>query len=222
MGSGPGVPYLLFAFNGMRFAPASHAGIMMNGSLPIFTAVISWWLLGDRASKRTITGLVTVFVGCIMIGFDRHSVGASTTAWIGHLLFLSSAAMLAAYMIATKLWQIAPLQALVVIPTVNLVWFGPVYLAFLPSTIHQAPWSEILLQGLYQGLGPSVLGVLFFTMAVRTIGPTSAAAIMAAVPGVATLLAVPVLGEWPSALAWVGLVVVTTGILMATVRETAR
>lgn len=222
LGCGPGVPYLLFAFNGMRFAPASHAGILMNGSLPIFAAFIGWWLLGEKANTRTIIGLLIVFVGCGLIGMDRGSVGASSTTWIGHLFFLSTAAILAAYMVATKLWELAPLQALVVIPTINLAWFGPVYLAFLPSAMPQAPWSEILLQGLYQGLGPSILGVLFFTTAIRAIGPTPTAAVMAGVPGVATLLAIPVLGEWPSMLAWTGLLIVTTGILMATLRQSTR
>lgn len=220
LGSGPGVPYLLFAFNGMRFAPASHAGILMNGSLPIFAALIGWLWLGDKVSLRTSVGLLVVFIGCVMIGLDRNSGGATPDAWIGHLFFLSSAGILAAYMTATKLWQLTPLQALVTIPSVNLVWFGPVYLAFLPSAIMQAPWPEILLQGLYQGLGPSVLGVLFFTIAIRSIGPTPAAAVVAGVPAVATLLAIPILGEWPSVLAWAGLVVVTSGILLATLRAT--
>lgn len=222
LGSGPGVPYLLFAFNGMQFAPASHAGILMNGSLPIFAALIGWLWLGDKANNRTIVGLVIVFAGCVMIGFDRNSGGASPDAWIGHLFFLSSALMLATYMVATKLLELAPLEALVAIPIVNLAWFGPLYLAFLPSTISDAPWAEILLQGLYQGLGPSVLGVLFFTVAIRSIGPTPTAAVMAGVPGIATLLAIPILGEWPSMLAWAGLVVVTVGILLATLRQSVK
>jgi len=219
LGCGPGVPYLLFAFTGMRFAPASHAGILMNGSLPVFAALIGWWWLGDRLGNRTVIGLAVILSGCVMIGLDRSSGGTTPDAWIGHLFFLSAACILAAYMVATKFWQLTPLQAMVAIPTANLVWFGPVYLAFLPSAIDQAPWSEILLQGIYQGLGPSILGVLFFTIAIRFIGPTPTAAVMAGVPGIATLLAIPVLGEWPSKLAWVGLAVVTAGILLITLRQ---
>jgi drug/metabolite transporter (DMT)-like permease len=222
LGCGPGAPYLLFAFTGMKFAPASHAGILMNGSLPILAALIGWLWLGDRSSNRTVIGLTIILSGCVMIGLDRRSGGATPDAWIGHLFFLSAACILAAYMVATKFWQLAPLQAMVAIPTVNLVWFGPVYLAFLPSAIDQAPWSEILLQGIYQGLAPSILGVLFFTMAIRSIGPTPTAAVMAGVPGLAALLAIPVLGEWPSMLAWIGLAVVTTGILLTTRRQPPR
>jgi drug/metabolite transporter (DMT)-like permease len=222
LGCGPGVPYLLFAFTGMTFAPASHAGILMNGSLPIFAALIGWIWLGERSSNRTVMGLIIILSGCMMIGLDRSSGGTSPDAWVGHLFFLSAACVLAAYMVATKYWKVTPLQALVTIPTVNLVLFGPVYLVLLPRAIDKAPWSEILLQGIYQGLGPSILGVLFFTIAIRSIGPTPTAAVMAGVPGLATLLAIPVLGEWPSTLAWTGLVVVTAGILLTTFRHPTR
>jgi len=96
----------------------------------------------------------------------------------------------------------------------NLLWYGPVYLLFLPKAIDRAPWSEILLQGLYQGLGPAVLGVLCFTVAIRAIGATATAAVMAGVPGAAAILAIPIIGEWPSPLAWAGLGLATAGILL--------
>lgn len=107
------------------------------------------------------------------------------------------------------------MQAMVSIPTVNLAWFGPLYLAFLPKALAESPWPEILLQGAYQGLGASFLGVLFFATAIRSIGTSPTAAMMAMVPGMAALLAIPVLGEWPSTLAWFGLIFATGGILLA-------
>lgn len=221
LGCGPGAPYLLFAFTGMQFTPASHAGILINGSLPIFASLIGWLWLRDRPGNRTMVGLMVILSGCVMIGLDRSSGGTTPDAWVGHLFFLGAACILAAYMVATKFWQLTPVQAMVAIPSVNLIWFGPVYLAFLPSAIDRAPWSEIFLQGIYQGLAPSILGVLFFTMAIRTIGPTPTAAVMAGVPGLATLLAIPVLGEWPSILGWTGLAVATAGILLTTLRRSS-
>lgn len=212
---GQGVPYLLLAFGGFQYAPTSHAGIMMNGSLPIFTAVLGWIWLKDRPTRWRVAGMAIILAGCVLIAWDGSSDGVSQDAWIGHLLFLASTLFLAINMVGTKAWQLTPKQAMVCIPTINILWFGPLYLLFLPQNIAAAPWSEILLQGLYQGLGPSVLAVLLFTTAIRSIGPSSAAAAMAAVPGLAALLAIPVLGEWPSAFAWIGLVLATGGILLA-------
>lgn len=214
LGCGPGVPYVLLAFAGMTFAPASHAGVLMNGTLPILAAAVGWCWLGDRPDRWKLLGMATILVSALLIAWDRTSVGAGTEAWIGHLCFLGSAALLAAYMVAAKVWRLTPLQALVAVPLANLVWFGPLYLLFLPKGLARAGWPEILLQGLYQGLGPGLLGVLGFTLAIRSIGATTTAAVLAGVPGVAALIAIPTLGEWPSLPAWLGLGLATAGILV--------
>jgi drug/metabolite transporter (DMT)-like permease len=212
---GQGVPYLMFAFGGMRFAPASHAGTMMNGTLPVFAAILGWLWLKDRPDRWKVAGMAVILAGCGLISWDRDSGGVAPDAWIGHLMFLAAALFVAINMIGTKAWKLTPMQAMVCIPTVNLLWFGPLYLAFLPKAIDQASWQEIFLQGAYQGLGPSVLAVLFFTTAIRSIGTAPTAAMMAMVPGMAALMAIPVLGEWPSAVAWVGLLLTTGGIILA-------
>lgn len=212
---GQGAPYLLLAFGGLQFAPASHAGIMMNGTLPVFAAALAWVWLKDRPDRWRVLGMAVILAGCAMIGWDRDSGGVAPDAWIGHLMFLGAALFVAVNLIGTKAWQLTPMQAMVCIPTINLLWFGPLYLAFLPKAIEEAPWPEILLQGAYQGLGPSVLAVLAFTTAIRSIGTAPTAAMMAMVPGMAALIAIPVLGEWPSTLAWAGLGLATGGILLA-------
>ena len=210
-----GVPFLLIAFAGMQFAPASHAGILLNGTLPIFAAIITWIGFRHSPGPAKILGMVVILAGCMLIGWDRGSDGLRPDAWIGHVLFTLASLLLAIYMILTKLWNIKPLQALVVVPTLNATLYLPVYLMFLPKAVTQAPWSEIWLQGLYQGLGPSVVGLLSFTFAVRILGSTRTAAIMAGVPALVALMAIPTLGEWPSLLAWSGLVVTTAGILLS-------
>jgi drug/metabolite transporter (DMT)-like permease len=212
---GQGAPYLLLAFGGLQLAPASHAGIMMNGTLPVFAAGLGWVWLKDRPDHWRIAGMAVILTGCGLIGWDQDSVGVAPDAWIGHLMFMASALFVAVNLIGTKAWQLTAIQAMVCIPTVNLLWFGPLYLAFLPKAVNAAPWSEILLQGAYQGFGPSLLAVLFFTTAIRSIGPSPTAAMMAMVPGMAALIAIPVLGEWPSAIAWTGLIIATGGILLA-------
>ena len=212
---GQGAPYLLFAFGGLTFAPASHAGIMMNGTLPIFAAVLGWLWLNDRPDRWKSLGMVVILIGCGLIGWDRESVGVTPDAWIGHLMFMAASLLVAANLIGTKAWQLTATQAMVAIPTINFAWFAPLYLVALPKALNATPWSEIILQGAYQGLGPSILGVLFFTTAIRTIGTSPTAAMMAMVPGMAALMAIPVLGEWPSVFAWAGLVVATGGILLA-------
>ncbi len=212
---GQGVPFLLLSFGGLQFAPAAHAGIVTNGLLPIFTALLAWVWLRERPSRWRGYGMAFILVGCIMIGWDRETVGAGSEAWLGHLMFVGAALFVAINAIATKAWGLTALQAVVTIPAVNLAWYGPAYLMGLPSGLTEASWPEIALQAGYQGLFPSVLGAVLFTTAIRNIGPASTTAMMALVPGAAAILAIPVLGEWPSALAWTGLAIVTAGIRLA-------
>ncbi len=219
MASASGAPFLLLAFSGMRFAPAAHAGVLMNGALPVFAALLGWLWLGQRPRVAAVAGLAVILIGCTMIAWDRSSGGVGEDAWIGQLLFVASALTLATYMVAAQAWAMAPLQAMAAFPFVNLIWFGPLYLIALPKGIGTAGWPEILLQGLYQGLGPSILGILLFTTAIRSIGAAPTATVMALVPGMAAVLAIPVLGEWPSLLAWAGLALVTTGILLSAARS---
>ena len=211
---GQGAPYLALAFGGLHFAPASHAGIMMNGTLPVFAALLGWLFLNDRPDRWRCVGMLAILIGCSLIGWDRESAGAEPDAWIGHLMFLAAALLVAANLIGTKAWQLTGLQMMVLIPTVNLLWFGPIYLAYLPKAIGEAPWTEILLQGAYQGLGPGLFGLLWFANAIRSIGASPTAAVMAMAPGMAALLAIPILGEWPSDFAWTGLILTTGGILL--------
>jgi len=211
---GTGIPYVLFAFVGMTFAPASHAGVLMNGTLPILAAVIAWFWLRETPPPLKAAGMAVILCGALAIGWDRSSGGVGPDAWIGHLCFLVSAALLAAYMIAGRVWGLSPMQAFVSVPLLNIAWFGPLYLLVLPKAIDQASASEIWLQALYQGLGPGSLGVLCFMMAVRFIGPTATAAVLAGVPGAAALMAIPFIGEWPSTVAWTGLALVTAGIVL--------
>jgi len=212
---GQGAPYLVLAFGGLQFAPTNHAGIIMNGTLPVFAAVLAWFWLKDRPDGWRAAGMAVILGGCAMIGWDRQSVGVGPDAWIGHLMFMGAALFVAINLVATKAWQLTAKQAVVCIPTVNLAWFGPVYLAFLPKAVDAAPWPEIILQAAYQGLGPSLLGVICFTVAIRKIGTAPTAAMMALVPGMAALIAIPVLGEWPSPIAWAGLALTTGGILLS-------
>ena len=215
LSAGPGVPYALLAFAGMQFAPASHAGILINGTMPIFAALIGWIWLKSHPGLWKASGMAVILSGCALIGWSSGADDVADNAWIGHLLLAGAALAFAGYLTATKAWGVDPMQALVSIPLVNLAWFGPVYLWLLPKEIGTAPMSEILTQGLFQGLGPGILGVLCFTTAVRTIGPIPTATVLAGAPALAALIAIPVLDEWPDATVGAGIALATAGILLA-------
>ena len=99
--------------------------------------------------------------------------------------------------------------------TVSAVVCLPIWLFWLGSNLSVAPGSEMLLQEAYQGLVPTVVGITCLNIAVRRIGPRATSVFISAAPVVAALTAIPILNELPGLPAWIGMIAVTLGILLA-------
>ena len=162
---------------------------------------------------RGIFAIAVILAGCALLGlFDAGLVGDEVL--LGALMFVASSAVLSMYTVGVRLWSLSPKQALAVISLPNAIAFPPLWVLWLPSRMAEAPWGDILFQGLFQGLGPSYLAVIAFALSIKHLGPTPTAGISAVVPASATLLAIPVLGEWPTDLQWAGVAVVSTGLVL--------
>jgi drug/metabolite transporter (DMT)-like permease len=98
------------------------------------------------------------------------------------------------------------------------VSFVPVYLTLigvglLPTHLLQVPWTEVLFQAVFQGMGSVVISGITFTQMVRHYGPVRSTMITALVPGLSALGAVWFLGEPMHWNLLAGLALVTSGIL---------
>ncbi|MGB0848895.1 MAG: hypothetical protein ACPGSM_19330, partial [Thiolinea sp.] len=82
----------------------------------------------------------------------------------------------------------------------------------LPSGLAEAEMSTIIFQALFQVLGPGFLAVILFALAAMHLGPTLTAGFSAVVPAMAALLAIPVLGEVPGMVQWLGILLVSIGL----------
>jgi drug/metabolite transporter (DMT)-like permease len=103
-----------------------------------------------------------------------------------------------------------------VVVVMSFVLFTPVFLATADlSRLANAGVGMLLLQLTAQGLGAGLVAVLAFSRAVAILGSGRAAFFGALVPGAASLLAIPVLGEIPTVLQVLGLLAVVSGLLVA-------
>lgn len=73
----------------------------------------------------------------------------------------------------------------------------------------------LALQGLYQGIGPTILAMLFFLRSVSLLGAERTGALISLVPIIAGLAAVPLLDEPLSGWLVAGLVLVSIGAVLA-------
>jgi drug/metabolite transporter (DMT)-like permease len=72
----------------------------------------------------------------------------------------------------------------------------------------------VLTQGLFHGLGASVIAMLLYTRAVAAIGPGPTTMVGAVVPALAALMAWPLLGEALPPLGLVAVLLVSAGMLL--------
>jgi drug/metabolite transporter (DMT)-like permease len=117
--------------------------------------------------------------------------------WLGDFLFLAAIALFAVFIVANRVWSLVPGQVIFSATIVSAVVYTPIWLLWLDSNLAVAPGSEILLQGAYQGLVPSVLGISCLNIAVRHIGPRATSVFLSSMPVVAALTALPILNELP-------------------------
>lgn len=214
LGTVAGVLFPMPAFLGLTFAPAAHAAVILSGTLPFMVALGTWALYGERWTRSRVISLVVLLAGICLLGFEAYVQGNRPGAWRGDLLFLFSAADWAVYTILARQWRATPAQAIVSVGLWSAGLYLPVWWLLLPSTIGAAPASEIALQAVFQGAIATLLSLYVFTRALALIGPVRLTTISALVPGLAGLLAIPLLGEDMGPVALLGLALVCVAVAL--------
>ncbi len=223
-----GVAYCGLAYSAFFFAPAAHGAVLLPGSLPLWTALGAWWLLRERPTRQRVAGLALIAGGDLLVGGASllHALDGGTV-WIGDLLLLGASALWGLYTVLCRRWRVSAFEATLAIGSFCLVSAVPLYAlaaaaGWVDSRLGAAPWSEILFQGVFQGLLSMVVAGIAFTQVVVTFGAVRSTMITALVPPIAALAAVPLLGEALAPTTWFGLAAVTGGLLLGLRGATAR
>lgn len=214
MVGGAGVPFMLLASVGMRFAPASHVATLMIGMMPIFVALLSALLFGERFSRVQVGGFALVVVGALCIGGVALLANRAAGEWRGDLLFMLAGLLFASYTLAQRRSGISPWHATALVNVASGVLFAPIYFLLLEPRIFDAPLNDVLIQVVAQGIFVAILAMYFYAEAVRRLGAPRAAIFGALVPALATLEGIPILGEIPAPVAAAGIVLVMAGVLL--------
>ena len=213
-----GPVYILIVFSGFLYAPAAHGGIFMNGVLPLISILFALVLIRVLPSLRQAMGAVLILVSAIALALDA-SGSSGKDAWIGDLLFLVGALFFSIYMILSERWKLGAMQIIFCGTVVNAAIYLPVWYFWLPSGLSDAPMGPLLLQAIYQGFVPNLIGLLFIAHASQTIGTGNTSFILAAVPGGGAILGALILGETLSLIGILALILLTSGLLLSVRRR---
>lgn len=216
---GAGAPYMMAAAASMQHAPAAHVGVLMPGTMPLFVAFYGLLLFGEKLGAWRYLGLGLIVLGDIAVGgFGIFHILENDLghAWIGYLLMLLAAALWAAFTQAQKRSGLDPWMATAVVAVGSSLLFTPYYLATSGLAVFHLPWQELALHGIYQAIVSGILALAAYGVAIQHLGAQRAATFSSLVPALGALLAIPILGEYPDTVAWVGIAAVTLGLMLAT------
>ncbi len=219
---GGGLPFGLLVLAGARWAPAAHIGVVLAGSVPLFTVVAAWALRGERIGRWRALGLACITCG--MLVFAQGSLGDASSSWRGDILFVAAAVLWAAYSLSFKLCGMTPWQGAAFVNGCSTVLLLPLLIGFGLPKLVSAPWHDIAIQALAQGLIAGVLGVVVYTATIARLGASSASLTLALVPVVTTLGAAWMLHEPITSATLFALALVVPGVALASglVRRTTK
>ena len=207
-----GLGFGTLAFVGFMFAPANHAAVLMSGSLPLFTTLAASLLIGETLGPLKRLGLALIVAGIALIGVESFA-GSGLGYWRSDLCFLAAAISWSLFTVACRAWRVAPQQGAIVVCTLSLFLYMPVYLLFMTPRFAELPAGELMFQMVYQGVIATIVTIFAYTRAVASLGAATATMMTAAVPGIVTLAAAPLLDETPSWFALAGVAIVTLGMI---------
>lgn len=216
--AGPGVA--LPAFLGFAGAPAAHGAALMPGTLPLWTAGLAALALGERLDARRVAGICLTLGGVAVIAIPDFL--ASGGAVPHDMLFPVASLNWALYTVLSRRWGLDPLRAAAFVFVLAAAICIPAYLWYQGPRVLEVPVADLVVQGIYQGLVATIVSLLLFMRAVQALGAGATTLVTAAVPGVVTLAAIPLLGEIPSTLAVAGVGLVTSGVVATVLGSLSR
>ncbi len=210
-----GAPFVLLLSWGVQLSSAAHAAALTPSMMPVFAGLIGWAVLRDRPGPLRWLGFALISAGVATLSASLSTPGRPWDAWTGNAALLAAAALWAVYTLRVRRAGLSPMQAAALVCLYSSAIYLPVYALSGVSRLGLAPWPEVALQALYQGVLVSGVSIIAYTRAIALIGPGAASAIVSLVPVMATLLAIPILDERPTAFTTAAVAIIVAGVLLA-------
>lgn len=206
-----GLGFAALAYAGFALAPASHGSSLIHGTLPLTTLVVAWLAYREPAGAGRLKGALVIALGVTLLAAEGIGTWRPAQLLGDALLFAASAAW-SAYGLLARRFRVATLPAAALVAVLSATLYLPVYLLSGAHGLLSAAPAEVLWQAVFQGAVIGVISLLAYTKAIEILGAATTTLFAAWAPALTTLLAVPLLGEHPAPLGWLGVALITLGI----------
>ena len=208
---GSGAPMVLLVNAGLLFAPASHAGALFPGAMPLMVAILAAVILKEEFTPQKTGGLILIVLGAVgIVWASSGTLGSSQN--VGHLLFLCAGMTWAGYTVAMRRARLDGLHAAAISAVGSLILYLPVYAIVAQTSLLRAPPFDVALQAVVQGVLTAIVALLLYGRMVAILGATGGAAFVALTPAITALAAIPILNEWPSTIDWIAIKLISVGV----------
>ncbi len=199
----------------LAYTSVANSGALV-ASNPIWIALASWLIWGERPGRRLALGVAAALAGSLLIfAADAASPGPSTAPMLGNALALAGSLAVCGYLLIGRKLR----ASLSLLPYIWVV-YGAAALTLIAmamaagqNLLALTPLAWACVAGL--ALGPQLLGHSSFNWAVKHVSPTLIAVVILGEPVGSALWASLFLGEGFSLLQLAGFTVLLVGIFLA-------
>jgi len=209
-----GPVFAIISFSGLLLVPLGHGGVIQPSCAMLGGLLLAALLLGEKILIARAVGSLIIICGLVVLGVEAvTTIGVHGVA--GDLIFVLTGFMFATFGALLRLWRIAPMPAAAIISVLSL-FAVPAYWA-LGGFDHMIAlgWRENFLQAVLQGVLAGPAAIYLFARSIALLGAGRAAVFPTLVPPFVLLIGWLALGEVPSVLQLIGLVIVLFGFQLA-------
>ncbi len=207
------VLYQGLAYTAAHYTTATNMGLI-NAFIPVFTILVSFFILKDIPNRFAIMGSILSFCGLIyvMAQGNLSALWQSGAHW-GDLLMVVAVFFYAFYGVFLKKWQLKiPLLISLYIQVAFALIYHLPFIAWLGlDSLNTANLSSVL----YAGIFPSLIAPFVWMLAVQQVGPNRTSIFMNLMPVFTAIIASLWLAESWTIYHTLGGVLILTGVVMA-------
>ena len=194
---------------------ASQAG-MINATLPVFTGIFGYLMLGERLSRLSWTGCFLTIVGAVWLSLAAVSDEHASNPLLGNMLMTAGMVVAAFYAVFFRRLSLrySPMLIITAQSFTGTLFFMPSL--FLPGMgmPHAASvlsWSCVI----FLGVGVSCCALVLYGFGMRILGASRATMYMNLIPVFTIVFSLLILGERMDMMQWLASALVFAGVLLS-------
>ncbi|QRM56064.1 DMT family transporter [Sinorhizobium sp. BG8] len=210
-----GVPFFLIVSEGARTTSTAYVGALIAGTAPLSVALLSYLFERRCVPRKRWLPLALILAGVAgIVAGQRHAITAEMMRGVGFLLLASL--VWGAYTIGLKRTGVDAISNGLLLSVCSLTVIVAMMITGAATThLGQFTLHQALPFVLVQGVGVGLVSTVGYAFAVSRLGASRSSAIGSLAPALASLLAIPVLGEGLTLPTAAGILVITTGVILA-------